>query len=811
MTGRTATGGNWVVSATPAVAGLATLCAATALSSVIGGVLWLVNLAVAIIVVVGTGVLLRATRLPSGLVGFGQVIALTSLLVTIFTRTGFLVLIPTPQAIADLGSVLGDAFAEVQTGVPPVDDSDAMRCLVMVSIGLVAVLVDLLAVGASAPAASGLVLLCVFAVPASLADEMLPLWTFVLGAAAFALLLAVDGQHRHQAWRGRLPKRGASGSGPAATAVAAMAVVIALVAGASITLVGTVGKLPGTGDAVGGGADRLGLDPMTQLRGMLDKGNTKELFRVRGLSESAYLRAMTLREYVPDQGWKMGDDLPTGVAANGVLPAQPGDPGGGEVSQVTIEPVSWLDNWLPVYGRPRRLQDVEDNWRYDPVRGMVYSVRAREAGAYRLDTVLKTPPAEALRKASGAVDVEDVYLEAPGVSPDVRSLAREITKGESNTFDKATALYKYFTDGTNGFTYTTETASAQTSDALRDFVFTGKRGYCEQYASAMAIMARSIGLPSRVAMGFTAGFPTNDAQTITTQDAHAWVEIYFPGYGWMVFDPTPLSDGRAIVPPYISGQSPDGEETDSTDATTTTTTDTTAATATSTTAAPDATGQDGGAEEAAPTPTWHLVALLVAAGVLVVAALSAALSSRGSRRGAGGGGPRWLLPALTGLAVAAGVAAVTLALALLSWWLAVPVLVAQVAAVPAAIRAVRRRARLQAVADLGPNAAGAAWQELLAESVDRGTRVPTTETVRVAARRMARVHNLDEQGRDGLRTVVGAVERSWYSANGNADPTLPRAVADVRRSLSRNAPLALKAKVLPRSVLQPNTTPESDD
>ncbi|MEU4803321.1 DUF3488 and transglutaminase-like domain-containing protein [Actinosynnema sp. NPDC023587] len=816
MIGRTAPGGNRVVGATPAVAGLATLCAATALSSVIGGVLWLVNLAVAIIVVVGTGVLLRATRLPIVLVGLGQVFALTCLLVTIFTRTGFLVVFPSPQALTDLGSVLGDAFAEVQTGVPPVDDSDAMRCLVMVSIGLVAVLVDLLAVGAAAPAASGLVLLCVFAVPASLADEMLPLWTFVFGAAAFALLLAVDGQHRHQAWRGRLPGRGVGGSGPAATAVAGLAVVVALLAGGAITLVGTVGRLPGTGDSVGGGADRLGLDPMTQLRGMLDRGSTKELFRVRGLTESAYLRAMTLREYVPDQGWKMGDDLPTGVEANGELPEQPGDPGGGEISQVTIEPVGWLDNWLPVYGRPRRLQDVEDNWRYDPVRGMVYSVRAREAGPYKLHTVLKTPPAEALRKADGALDVEDIYLDAPGVAPEVRDLAQEITRGENNTFDKATALYKYFTDGTNGFTYTTETASKQTSDALRDFVFTGKKGFCEQYASAMAIMARSVGLPARVAMGFTAGFPTGDAQTITTQDAHAWVEIYFPGHGWMVFDPTPLSDGRAIVPPYISGQSPDGEETDPTDVPTTTTTETTAAPTTSASAAQGTPDQEGGSQEATPTPTWHVVSLLVATGLLLVIGVLLAMLFRalGKRRDDGTTWrPKWpwLLPVLVGGAVATGVATVTLAIALVSWWLAVPVLIVQLALVPAGVRAVRRRSRLQAVADLGPNAAGAAWQELLAESVDRGTRVPTTETVRVAARRMARAHNLDEQGRDGLRTVVGAVERSWYSANGETDPTLPGAVDNVRQSLSRNAPLALRAKMLPRSVLQPNIPPESDD
>ncbi|MFI9817159.1 transglutaminase family protein [Saccharothrix variisporea] len=820
MSGGTATRG-WVVSATPVVAGLATLCAATALSSVVAGVLWLVNLAVAITVVVGVGVLLRQTRLPNPLIALVQVLALLSLLVTIFTRSGVLVVLPGPESLGDLMTVLGDAFTEVQTGVPPVPDSESIRCLVMLAIGLVAVLVDLLAVGAAAPAASGLVLLCVFAVPASLADEMLPVWTFVFGAGAFALLLAVDGQHRHDAWRGRRPGAGGSSSGPAATAVAGAAVVVAMLAGASFTLVGTVGRLPG-GDEVGGGANGLGIDPMTELRGMLNQGATREMFRVRGLPEAAYLRAMTLREYVPDQGWRLGGDLSTGVPANGDLPQQPGDPGDGEVTTVTIEPVNWLDNWLPVYGRPRRIQDVEDNWRYDPVRGMVYSVRQRKAGAYKVQTVLKTPSGDALRRANGAADVEDVYLDARGVSPEVANLAREITRDQNNAFDKATALYSYFTDGTQGFTYTTDTGGAQTSDALRDFVMTGKRGFCEQYASAMAIMARSVGLPSRVALGFTAGFPVGDAQTITTQDAHAWVEIYFPGYGWTVFDPTPLSDGRGVVPPYIAGREADDEEDNPTAVTTTTTTPTTSTSSSTTSAAPgDQAGNADGTQET-PTPTWHTATLITAAalGALLTLFLFFATRRRPaatSAPAAGGGGPAWavgipwLRPLLTTLAVAAWIVLGTLLVALVSWWIAVPLLVGLLIATPAGVREWRRRNRLRTVAGLGPDAAGAAWQELIAESVDRGTRVPATETVRVAARRMAKAHNLDEQGRDGLRAVVGAVERSWYSTNAAADPALPGAVDEVRRSLTRNAPLALKAKVLPRSVLNPTTPTDPDD
>ncbi|MFT7838267.1 DUF3488 and transglutaminase-like domain-containing protein [Saccharothrix sp. BKS2] len=812
MTGRTADG-RWAVGATPAVAGLATLCAATALSSVIGGALWPVYLAVAIAVVAGTGVLLRASRrLPPVVVSLGQVLALLCLLVTIFTRSGVLVFLPGPQSLNDLLDVLGQAMAEVQTGVPPVPDSPAMRCLVMVAIGLVAVLVDGLAVGAAAPAASGLVLLCVFAVPASLADEMLPLWTFAFGAGAFAMLLAVDGQHRHEAWRGRLPNGGRQGSGPAAAAVAGLSVVIALVVGGSLTLVGTVGRLPGTGDEIGGGSGGLGIDPMTELRGMLNQGSTREMFRVRGLPSSAYLRAMTLREYVPDKGWQLGGNMPEGVSAQGELPPQPGDPGDGRVTSVQVEPVNWVDNWLPVYGRPRSIGQVEDNWRYDPARGMVYSVRARKSGQYTLETVLESPGADTLRRASGVPDVDPAYQDAPGVSERVAELARDVVASEDNQFDRATALYRHFTDGTQGFTYTTETGGDNRPDALEDFLFNGKRGYCEQYASAMAIMARSVGMPARVALGFTAGFPTDDFQTITTQDAHAWVEIYFAGYGWMTFDPTPLSDGRGVTPPYISGLDADDEEDGSSaTAATTTTTAPTSGSSTSESTAPDAPAQGGTTETGESVPTWHLVALAVAA---LLAALLTWLAIASGRPG----GPAWLrLPRLRPAALAAAAAAwvVTLALvaALLWWELAIALVLLAAAAAPAGVREWRRRARLRAVAGLGPDAAGAAWRELVAESVDRGTRVPNTETVRVAARRLVKAHNLDEQGRDGLRAVVGAVERSWYSTRTGADPSLPQAVDEVRASLNRNAPLALKARVLPRSVLHPKppTSPDSDE
>jgi len=809
---RAGSGDDWTGSVTPAVAALAVVCSATALSGVVSGGLWIFYVLIAVALVSGTGLVLRAFRLPAPLVGVGQVFTLMCLLVTLFTRTGFLLVLPGPDSLGDLWSVLGNSISEVQTGVPPVAESPAMRCLIMLAMGLVAVLVDTLAVGAAAPAASGLVLLCVFAVPASLADEMLPLWTFVLGASAFALLLVVDGQHRHEAWRGRMSGTGGSSSGGAAAAVASMAVVIAVIAGATITLIGTVGRLPGAGTAVGGGADGLGLKPLTELRGMLSQGETREMFHVRGLPSSAYLRAMTLQQYDPKSGeWSVGGALSEGSPASGDLPAQPGDPGDGKTTKVEIDPVGWNDVWLPVYGRPRKIEKTDDTWRYDSARGMVYSLRKHKVGPYTLETVLTNPSADELRLANGTAEgVDPVYFQIDGIAPSITTLARSVTQGEITKFDKATALYKYFTDGTQGFKYSTKTEGDSNADALVDFVQNSKTGFCQQYSAAMAVMARSIGLPARVAIGFTGGYQTDDYKTITSLDAHAWVEIYFARYGWMVFDPTPLTDGRGVIPSYIGGKGDDGKA-QAPDANDPSSAASSTSAAPSSSSAPVVGNQDqAGTAPVEETPTWHWITLAVAGGL---AALLTALLLLMSRVGALVALNRlpWARPAVAAAAAMSWALTATLAIALFSWWLAVPLLLLAIAATPAGVRAIRRHNHLHSVAGLGAHAASAAWEELIAESVDRGTRIPATETVRVAARRMARAHNLDEQGRDGLRSVVGAIERSWYSGRPEADPQLPRAVDDVRRSLNRNAPLALRAKVLPRSVLQPTAPADPSD
>ncbi len=814
----------WFTSATPWIAALAVLCASTALSGVIEGDLWLVRIGVVIVAITVTGAFLRATRLTPPLVAIAQVFVLLCLLTALHTRSGIFLFIPGPDALGELGDVLSDSVSQVQTGVPPVHASPAIQALVVLAIGLVAVLVDTLAVAAAAPAASGLVLLCVFAVPASLADEMLPFWTFILGAAAFAMLLAVDGQHRHEAWRGRLGSGSASGSGGSATSVAAIAMVIALVVGAGFTFVGTVGRLPGGGSG-GGGKGGIGLSEMTSLRGMLNRGRTAEVFFVKGLPEQTYMRATTLARYVPNKGWERGTD-PGGQPARGELPLQPGDRGEGKTTRINIEPRDWRSFWLPTYGSVRRIDTPEDDYRFDAKKGVIFSQREREPEPYELDAVLSTPTKQSLRLASGPKNLVDgEYYKFEGVEQPVVDLANDIVKNATNDFDKAAALTAFFNSPTSDFKYDLKTQGDVNKDALTEFVTRSKVGYCEQYASAMAVMARVVGLPSRVAIGFTAGVAAADNahRVISTDDAHAWVEIFFPGHGWMTFDPTPISDGRGVVPPYLRETAPGAEE----EPTAETTTESVAPSATGSvqpSASPDGEEGDSGLPQGTPEDTsknWVpfalLVAFLLALGVqllrmvklepdesLVEEARQREESPAAARRRQYSMAVRrWSGP------VSAVLWAVVLLLAVawLSYVLMAVTLVLLVAATPATIRVLQRRTRLRKVARLGADASTAAWNELMAESIDRGAPVPAAETIRAAARRLAREHNLDEPGRNGLRVVIGAIERSWYSANPAADPALPGALGAVRQSLRHNAPLSLRARLLPKSVLKQAPAP----
>ncbi|MDP9160121.1 MAG: transglutaminase domain-containing protein, partial [Acidobacteriota bacterium] len=150
------------------------------------------------------------------------------------------------------------------------------------------------------------------------------------------------------------------------------------------------------------------------------------------------------------------------------------------------------------------------------------------------------PDADDLRKSTREypADLQLNYLQLPVTDPRIARLAEQITVGKNNDYDKATALEAYLR---THFGYTLQLPRTTPHDPLADFLFERKQGHCEYFASSMAVMLRTLKIPSRVVNGFRSG-EYNDLSSkyvVRGSNAHSWVEVYFPEAGWISFDPTP--------------------------------------------------------------------------------------------------------------------------------------------------------------------------------------------------------------------------------------------------------------------------------
>jgi transglutaminase-like putative cysteine protease len=172
---------------------------------------------------------------------------------------------------------------------------------------------------------------------------------------------------------------------------------------------------------------------------------------------------------------------------------------------------------------------------------------------YRITAEEPRPSPELLagarRMIAGDV-IQERYTTLPPLSPTVLELVRTLTADARSPYERVRAIHGYLTDRSNGFIYSLSTAPGTSGDDLVDFLRL-KRGYCEQYAGAMAVLVRAAGVPARVALGYTPGTPQPDGRRlVTSDDAHAWVEVYFENLGWVPFDPTPLSANREVELPW---------------------------------------------------------------------------------------------------------------------------------------------------------------------------------------------------------------------------------------------------------------------
>lgn len=580
------------------------------------------------------GALLRSVRVPALLVAAAQVLVLLLWLTHRWTADlAFGGWIPTPSSIAGLGAVLDQSAAAAQAYAAPVPKDVPQFYPLMIVVGVsTAVLVDLLACGLRRVPLAGLPLLAVYTAPVSILVGGVTWWKFTAGAVCFLLLLAADETQRLSHWgrqlsSSRIFDSQATGVSTRAVRVSArkigltatgLAVLTPLVVPTfALGLLGGGGSGPGPGDAVSIS------NPMVDLKRDLVRGADRDLVWVTTRDpDPSHLRISVLDSFDGEAWRPSGRDIPVTQRANGPVVDPPGLDASVPRTEVPwtirIAP-SFASRWLPT-PYPVASIHARGDWRYDTsTLDFISAVehQTTEDMRYRLRALDIDYSAQQLASAGPAdSDVYAAYTSLPNNFPDnIRQQARRITDPAQTRFEKAVRLQQWFRrDG--GFHYSLQPQPGSGVDALQDFLRT-KVGYCEQFAATMAVMARAIGIPARVAVGFL------DPQRVGTNtyvysshDLHAWPELYFEGTGWVRFEPTPQTRSGP-VPSYTTQVVPNGRPD-----------------ALPTTAGPLPQQNNridqprGGLDPASPTPKHHrsaggdlLAGLLIAAAVALVVTL----------------------------------------------------------------------------------------------------------------------------------------------------------------------------------------------
>jgi transglutaminase-like putative cysteine protease len=264
------------------------------------------------------------------------------------------------------------------------------------------------------------------------------------------------------------------------------------------------------------------------------------------------------------------DPEPTTLAIEPGAPLVPSDSplSPGETAKVTFTTTSELAlPWLPLPYPPRMTDAPLDGMRWDPESGSVVLESGVEPGlTYTAEADVVQPTPDQLRAELPVATAEAVRSTlTPDLSPEIDALATAWTRGQTSTYDQVIAIQDRFTDPRWGFDYDENVPGSTSDDAMVEFLTQTKVGFCQQFSSAMAVMLRTLGIPARLAVGFTPGEPagSGDRLTVTTENAHSWVEVLFPSYGWVPFEPTPNRQ-NVVAYPYLDPDSaepcPDGSQ-----------------------------------------------------------------------------------------------------------------------------------------------------------------------------------------------------------------------------------------------------------
>ncbi|MEN5073801.1 DUF3488 and transglutaminase-like domain-containing protein [Isoptericola cucumis] len=472
--------------------------------------------------------------------------------------TSDLSLVVTPQHVGRATARLGDAGEIARSEVAPVDGTLPIALLAVGGTLLVLLLADVLAGGLRRPAAVGVPLLALWGPPLVLTGEV-PWGVFVVTVSALLLLLTIDGpvgaRARRRAERPPAPVRRAERSRALVTTLAAMSVAITagLVGSASGALPGAAGgwyrAFTTTGDTI-----RLAED-LDILSSLTERSDAVVLRYSGPEADVGPLRSYTATAF-DGRRWQRGEERDgQPFDADDVLwPEDP--PTTGDPLEVAVTVGELRDDKLPLPIDPRSVEAPEP-WGYDTSRDEVVGGLTDSGDAYTLGVLPRDLSSETLRSAP-TTDVDPALTELPDTahSEDIAETAREVTAGAQTPYDQAVAIQRWLRNpGT--FTYSTTLPRGGTGDPVWDFL-QHRTGYCIQFATTMVVMARSLGIPTRMAVGYLPGDRSDDGVwEITGQDSHAWPEVYFPDTGWVRFEPTPAQQ-TGSAPEYTVPESGGG-------------------------------------------------------------------------------------------------------------------------------------------------------------------------------------------------------------------------------------------------------------
>jgi transglutaminase-like putative cysteine protease len=533
-----------------AAVALAALSVAAALGfdRVFGSDRWLAPVVGAAIIPFGLGTLARRRHWAAPLTGVLSLAGLVLYVVFVIEPNTTVFGFPAASTFDALGADLRNGWEVLRNSHAPAPVTDGALLLAVVGTWIMAQIADHLAFRRQATVGALMPALVLFVVTAALGTDSGRLrWTAAFAVAAVAYLLL---QHQSLLERGRARFAGPRVSGGTGLVVAGIGTGLAAV------LIGMVvaPALPGAGDRaaldyrglVDDGPDTYRtVTPIASVRSTLLRPEPELLFTVRAPARE-YWRIAGLDEF-DGQVWKLsseGSDVAEGLD----------DPAGSSVLRQDFEIGPLGERWVPAAYRPVAVEGTD----VLVVPDTSTLVSAGDSISNIDYTVFSDVPPTALDDAQRAAVEQPIpsemarFTELPSDFPDaVRDVAEQITIGIDNPYDRAVALDDYFA---TDFTYDLNVDYGHSEDAMVAFL-RDRRGFCEQFASTYAAMARSVGLPARVAVGFTPGEEREAGVfRVTTHDAHAWPEVWFAHVGWVRFEPTPPS----AEPGGADGEAPAG-------------------------------------------------------------------------------------------------------------------------------------------------------------------------------------------------------------------------------------------------------------